>query len=82
VARLERLPAVAGRPLVAVDPAGTPLRPGSLARDAILVFGSERRGLAPALRGRADAVVALPMRQGVSSLNLATAVAATLYAAG
>jgi RNA methyltransferase, TrmH family len=32
------------------------------------------------LRARADAVVALPMRPGVSSLNLATAASAALYA--
>jgi RNA methyltransferase, TrmH family len=32
------------------------------------------------LRDRADSVVALPMRPGVSSLNLATAAAAVLYA--
>jgi tRNA G18 (ribose-2'-O)-methylase SpoU len=32
------------------------------------------------MRARADAVVRLPMREGVSSLNLATAVAAVLYA--
>ena len=44
-----------------------------------LAFGSERRGLSTALLDAADARVALPMRDGVSSLNLATAVAATLY---
>lgn len=47
--------------------------------DAILVVGSERSGIGPDLRARADLVLALPMRPGVSSLNLATAVAATLY---
>jgi TrmH family RNA methyltransferase len=45
----------------------------------LLVFGSERHGLGPELLARADARVALPMRPGVSSLNLATAVAAILY---
>ena len=48
--------------------------------DAVLVVGSERAGVGPELRERADAVVRLPMRAGVSSLNLATAVAAALYA--
>lgn len=45
-----------------------------------LVVGSERAGVSAAWRGRADDVVALPMRAGVSSLNLATAVSAALYA--
>jgi len=65
------------RPLVALDPGGAPL--DSVPPDAVLAFGAERHGLSAALRERADAVVALPMRPGVSSLNLATAVAAVLY---
>lgn len=48
--------------------------------DAVLVVGSERAGVGAELRERADAVVRLPMCQGVSSLNLATAAAAALYA--
>ena len=67
-------------PLVALDPGGDALDGRALPRGAILAFGSERRGLSPALLERADARLALPMRKGVSSLNLATAVAATLYA--
>ena len=46
----------------------------------MLVFGTERAGLSDAMKARADRVVALPMREGVSSLNLATSVAAVLYA--
>ncbi|HEV2999656.1 MAG TPA: TrmH family RNA methyltransferase [Solirubrobacteraceae bacterium] len=64
-------------PLVALDPEGDPPRP--LPPGAVLAFGSERHGLSPALLARADARIALPMRPGVSSLNLATAVAAALY---
>ena len=74
VCRVDDLPA---GPLVALDPDGAPL--DGIPRGAVLAFGSERRGLSPALIERADARVALPMRDGVSSLNLATAVAATLY---
>jgi RNA methyltransferase, TrmH family len=70
----------AGRPLIAFDPAGEPFDPRSLADDAVLAFGTERDGLSDALKRRADAVAALPMRSGVSSLNLATSVAAALYA--
>jgi TrmH family RNA methyltransferase len=79
VARIAELP-VTSRPLIALDPAGTPLRPGGLPAHAILAFGSERRGLGPELRARAGQCLALPMRPGVSSLNLATAVAIVLYA--
>jgi RNA methyltransferase, TrmH family len=79
VARVAGLPP-SPRPLIALDPAGEPLRPGRLPADAILAFGSERRGLGPELRARAGRCLALPMRTGVSSLNLATAVAIVLYA--
>jgi RNA methyltransferase, TrmH family len=67
------------RPLVALDPDGEDLTAG-LATDAVLLVGTERGGLSPALLGAADDRVRLPMRAGVSSLNLATAVAAALYA--
>ena len=79
VARLDRLPP-SRRPLLALDPAGAPLRAGDIPSDGVLVFGSERRGLSPELRARADRTLALPMRPGVSSLNLATAAASVLYA--
>jgi RNA methyltransferase, TrmH family len=67
-------------PLVALDPGGEPL--GALPPDALLAFGTERDGLSPALAARADRRVRIPMRPGVSSLNLATAVAVVLYARG
>ena len=67
------------RPLVALDPEGAPLCPDAIPSNAVLAFGSERRGLSPEVLDRAERRVTLPMRPGVSSLNLATAVAATLY---
>ncbi|MDP9436864.1 MAG: rRNA methyltransferase [Actinomycetota bacterium] len=70
---------VAG-PLLVLDADGDPLRPQRLPADGVLVVGSERGGVGDALRARADAVLALPMRPGVSSINLATATAAVLYA--
>jgi RNA methyltransferase, TrmH family len=76
VARLDAVPDT-DRPLVALDPAGEPL--AQLPDRAILAFGTERHGLSPELLARAHARVALPMRPGVSSLNLATAVAAVLF---
>jgi TrmH family RNA methyltransferase len=44
----------------------------------VLAFGTERHGLSSELRARCDRIVALPMRAGVSSMNLATSVSATL----
>ena len=69
-----------GRELVALDPQGEPLTPAVLPRTAVLAFGTERDGLSDEILSRAQHRIALPMAPGVSSLNLATAVAATLYA--
>lgn len=81
VAHLPALPepSVGDRPLLALDPEGEPLRAELVPPRALLAFGSEREGLSDQLRERADVCVSLPMRQGVSSLNLATSVAAVLY---
>lgn len=80
VARVERLPA-SDRPLVAIDPGGEPLRPEAIPPRAILAFGGERHGLSRELVAAADRRIGIPMRPGVSSLNLATSVAAVLYVA-
>lgn len=69
-----------GRQLIALDPEGEPLRPAELSDPAVLAFGTERDGLSDQLLAQAHRRVALPMEPGVSSMNLATAVAATLYA--
>jgi TrmH family RNA methyltransferase len=66
-----------GRPLVVLDPAGDRL--AALPDGALLAFGSERDGVSAQLAARADLHVRIPMRAGVSSLNLATAVAVMLY---
>jgi RNA methyltransferase, TrmH family len=79
VAAVEGLPE-SDRPLIAVDPEGADLRPAELPPRAILAFGTERHGLSEGLLARAEARLAIPMRAGVSSLNLATAVAAVLFA--
>ena len=70
----------AGRPILALDPDGDPLDAAGLPPRAILAFGTERQGLSDELKERADARLAIPMRAGVSSLNLATSVAAVLFA--
>jgi RNA methyltransferase, TrmH family len=82
VARLEQLAALRerNRPLLAIDPDGEPLDPAELPARAVLAFGTERHGLSRELLESADARVSIPMRAGVSSLNLATSVAAVLFA--
>lgn len=83
VRRVRALPQ-SDRPLVAVDPAGDVLgTPGvaPLGPRAVLAFGTERDGLSAELLAGAQRRVALPMQPGVSSLNLATSVAAVLYGA-
>ena len=80
VARVDGVPAGA-RPLVAVHPqGGRSLENAAVPGDAILAFGAERAGLSAELLARAERRVSSPMRPGVSSLNLATAVAVALYA--
>jgi RNA methyltransferase, TrmH family len=78
VARVDGPPA-SDRQLVAIDPEGERTDPRELSPRAILAFGTERYGLSAELLERANARLAIPMREGVSSLNLATAVAAVLF---
>ncbi len=67
------------RPLVAVDPSGQPLSGCTIPSRTVLAFGTERDGLSEELMALADCHVSIPMMDGVSSLNLATAVAVMLY---
>jgi tRNA G18 (ribose-2'-O)-methylase SpoU len=82
---VERLEQSQGRtelppgPLFALDPEGEDIRALAIPDDALIAFGSERHGISAELRGRADRLVALPMRPQVSSYNLATSVAMTLF---
>lgn len=78
IARLDALPNF-DRPLAALDPDGQLFDTATIPDDAILAFGSERSGVSDDLLQRADQRVAIPMRDGVSSLNLATSVAVVLY---
>jgi TrmH family RNA methyltransferase len=78
VASIEGLPRC-DRPLLAIDPEGQELRRDGLPARAVLAFGTERHGISDELLERADARVSIPMRPGVSSLNLATSVAIALY---
>ncbi|MFG2963484.1 TrmH family RNA methyltransferase [Streptomyces sp. NPDC048288] len=78
---VERLtvPELPPGPVFALDPEGEDIRGTKLPDDAVLAFGSERTGLSPDLRARADHLLRLPMRPQVSSYNLATSVAMTLF---
>lgn len=78
-ARIDELPETS-RPVVALDPEGEPISSFRVPPRPILAFGPERHGLSDNILQRADHRVAIPMTPGVSSLNLATAVAVTLYA--
>ena len=73
-------PPVSDRPLVAIDPDGEDLRAADLPPRSVLAFGTERDGLSEELLSGADQRLGIPMREGVSSLNLATTVAAVLFA--
>ncbi len=84
VARAGAIPGVGseptgGRPVIAVDPQGEPMPWGDVPGRVILAFGSERRGASRELLARAVRRLSIPMTPGVSSLNLATSVAVTLY---
>ena len=81
VTRLDALATVeeGPRPLLALDPEGAPLQAAELPANSVLAFGTERHGLSPELAGRAERLIRIPMRDGVSSLNLATSVAAVLF---
>ncbi len=78
VAAVESLPQ-SDRPLLAIDPEGEEMAPGLVPPRAILAFGTERHGLSSEVFERAAARVSIPMREGVSSLNLATSVAVVLF---
>lgn len=65
------------RQLVSLDPTGEEVT--ATQQDTVLIFGTERHGISKEVLAKSDQIVRLPMKEGVSSLNLATSVAATLY---
>ena len=65
--------------LIALDPEGQDITELHLPNRGVFAFGTERDGLSEELSGRASVRVSIPMRQGVSSLNLATSVAVVLF---
>ena len=68
-----------GRKIYATDGQGAKTLPEVSGEDALWIFGNEARGLTSEITALADEVVAIPMRGRAESLNLATAVAITLF---
>jgi tRNA G18 (ribose-2'-O)-methylase SpoU len=66
-------------PIYALDPEGQDLRLVDIPDGGILAFGSERHGISDEVRSMANQLLAIPMRTKVSSYNLATSVAMTLF---
>lgn len=64
---------------VAVDAGGTTLFDAELPERATYVLGNETSGVSPEVRQRCVATVALPLANGVESLNVAAAAAVLSY---
>ncbi len=69
----------AGRTVYACDADGYNMYETDVEKNGVFVFGTERDGISPALKERADKIIAIPMQKNVSSMNLATSVSAVLY---
>ena len=78
VMQIERLPEC-DRPLIAIHPDGDELSADLIPDRAILAFGEERTGLSDSVLQQTETHLRIPMTDGVSSLNLATAAAVVLY---
>ena len=69
----------AGAWIYGADAAGEPYARPDYGGRVVLVLGGEGRGLRPRVAAACDALVALPVRGRVESLNIATAAAALVY---
>lgn len=78
VAPLADLPATT-RPIIAIDPNGEGISSAVMPEGAIFAFGNERHGLSSQIEELAVARLRIPMKTGVSSLNVAVAVGIVLY---
>lgn len=67
-------------PMVVFDENGQDFAEFNATANQLLVFGSERIGVSSELKQRATHTYRIPMKPGVSSLNLATSVAIAVYA--
>lgn len=64
---------VGGRIVLATTAGAVPLPAATFRADDILLFGSESAGVPAPVHARADLRVAIPMRPGLRSLNVAVA---------
>lgn len=64
---------------LAGEPGSTPLYSTRLTGDLALVVGSEGKGLRPNIRKHCDALLAIPMRGQLGSLNASVAAAVALF---
>ena len=69
----------AGAWVYGAAPDGVPYGQPDYAGRVVLVLGAEGKGLRPRVSGACDALVALPVRGRVESLNVSTAAAALVY---
>ncbi len=65
--------------ICAMEVGGENILKTKLPKKRVLVFGTERDGISPGLSSLASKHLSLPMREGVSSLNLANSVSGVLY---
>lgn len=70
----------AGMWIIGLDAGGEPVGTSPLITERlVLVAGAEGRGLRPRVRSLCDAIVGIPMRGHIESLNVATAVAVAAF---
>ncbi len=79
IEELKELAKSGGYKLLAMEVGGEDISKVELPKKKVLIFGTERDGISKELSDISDLHVSLPMREGVSSLNLASSVAAVLY---
>ncbi len=68
------------REIIAVSDEGGNVYDTKINPSSVLIFGSERSGVKKQTKEKSHKIVGIPMQKGVSSLNLATAVSAFLFA--
>ena len=61
------------------DTPGATLQKSALHSDCCIVFGSEGEGISPGVLAACDASIAIPMHNGIDSLNVASASAVFFY---
>jgi len=79
IIKTDKTPNKFGKKVFVFDPEGEPMDKTVIPPGSILVFGSERSGVSEQIKTQADEIISIPMKLGVSSLNLATSVAVGLY---